>query len=494
MLFQHSFALIPLLAAYLADAHLPSLHHRTLDLLKDPVCVSIENAISSASSVYYPGQLEYQKDISHWASSSTQLSKCTVEPGTPDDVSIILGILASTETPFAVKGGGHATNPGSSSTSGVLIAMYRFSEINYKPESQTVTIGAGLVWDDVYAALAPHNVNVIGGRVSGVGVAGFTLGGGYSWKTNQYGLTIDTVVAYELVKPTGAITTVTSTSDPDLFFALKGGMNNFGIVTRFTLKTFPQTQVWGGVITYTADNIPAVSAATAEFSDKVTDPKASIITTYNFLLGQPGITLLIFYDAPTPPPGIFDSFLAIPSFTKDCKTRDFLSLVKSSPSNATAGLRGIFNTVPLTGFSPKLLAAIVNETEFWGNKLSPATGAFISYDVEPFLPTILTHGASASAYPPSRTPGFLPFNIYYAWALEPFDSEFHDAARESAAHITNLAIAEGQPINGAGLYPNYAIFDTPLTSIYGGNLDRLRSIKAAVDPSNIMGQAGGFKI
>lgn len=77
-----------------------------------------------------------------------------------------------------VKGGGHSSNPGFSSTPGVLIAMSEFSEVTYDARTQTATIGTGLVWDDVYAALAPHNVNVLGGRVPGVGVAGFTLGGG----------------------------------------------------------------------------------------------------------------------------------------------------------------------------------------------------------------------------------------------------------------------------------------------------------------------------
>lgn len=77
-----------------------------------------------------------------------------------------------------VKGGGHTANPGFSSTVGVQVAMSRFSEVVYDSTTQTATIGAGLVWDDVYAALEPHGVNVVGGRVPGVGVAGFTLGGG----------------------------------------------------------------------------------------------------------------------------------------------------------------------------------------------------------------------------------------------------------------------------------------------------------------------------
>lgn len=77
-----------------------------------------------------------------------------------------------------MKGGGHTSNPGFSSTPGVQIAMSRFSNVTYDAASQTATIGAGLIWDTVYAALEPHGVNVVGGRVTGVGVAGFTLGGG----------------------------------------------------------------------------------------------------------------------------------------------------------------------------------------------------------------------------------------------------------------------------------------------------------------------------
>jgi FAD/FMN-containing dehydrogenase len=89
-----------------------------------------------------------------------------------------LRVLGVTRTPFAVKGGGHATNQGWSSTTGVHISTARFNQINYDKKTKTVSIGAGLIWDDVYDALTPHNVTVVGGRSSGVGVAGFTLGGG----------------------------------------------------------------------------------------------------------------------------------------------------------------------------------------------------------------------------------------------------------------------------------------------------------------------------
>ena len=81
-------------------------------------------------------------------------------------------------TLFAVKGGGHTSNPGFSSTKGVQISMTRFNDIKVDTAAATVEVGAGVMWDQVYAVLGPYGVNVVGGRVPGIGVAGLTLGGG----------------------------------------------------------------------------------------------------------------------------------------------------------------------------------------------------------------------------------------------------------------------------------------------------------------------------
>ncbi len=87
----------------------------------------------------------------------------------------------------------------------------------------------------------------------------------------------------------------------------------------------------------------------------------------------------------------------------------------------------------------------------------------------------------------------MPLNIYFAWAFDAFDKEIFDAIKQSATRIRNAALADGQNITDAPLYPNYAIFDTPLNKMYGGNVDRLKALKRSIDPSNVMGLAGGFK-
>jgi len=110
-----------------------------------------------------------------------------------------LKILGRYRIPFGIKGGGHSLNPGFSSTTGVQISMARFRQLHYHSTNQTVDLGAGLLWGDVYSGLQSHNITVIGGRVSTVGVAGLILGGGYSWKSNRYGLSIDHVLEYQVI-------------------------------------------------------------------------------------------------------------------------------------------------------------------------------------------------------------------------------------------------------------------------------------------------------
>ncbi|KAG1748462.1 uncharacterized protein EDB91DRAFT_1315197 [Suillus paluster] len=316
------------------------------------------------------GSLVYLKDNYHWASSSSQLSACSFEPGTTEDLGKVLQILGETKTPFAIKSGGHATNPNVSSTPGVQIAMYSFSDITFDSDTQTATIGTGNVWDDVYSMLEEYGVNAVGGKVTGVGVGGIILGGGYSYLTNQYGLAIDNVISYELVLPNGTVTTVTSSRDPDLFFGLRGGFNNFvrGSLQQYRVKywtdTFPPRRELLSMSLskrilnkFGADRLSAANAAIAKFPANVTDTKAAIYSTYDYVLGSFSQSNA-FYDAPTYPDGIFDDFLAIPHIEEDISTRSYVSFIRALPMNDTA----VFNSIAIEEWTESLLNDIAEET------------------------------------------------------------------------------------------------------------------------------------
>lgn len=152
-------------------------------------------------------------------------------------------VIAETRVPFAVsarsacqcykmitcissnlkiKCGGHSTNPGFSSTEGIQIYLARFNKITVHKEEKLVDVGAGCLFEELYEALAPYSLNIVGGtRWAGVGVAGWILGGGYSVKTSQYGLGVDNLVAAKLVLPNGEFMEASETKNQDLFFALK---------------------------------------------------------------------------------------------------------------------------------------------------------------------------------------------------------------------------------------------------------------------------------
>ncbi|TVY64338.1 Bifunctional solanapyrone synthase [Lachnellula suecica] len=245
------------------------------------VCNEIASNVTGQ--VYYPTSLSpnFNTDINHYFASSQQTPTCVVEVADIQDVSSVLQIVGSTRTPFSVVSGGHSSNQGFSSTVGVYISLVRINQIEFSADQSTIEVGLGNIWTDVYSALNGTGYNLVGGRVPGPGTGGFTLGGGYSWLTNQYGLTCDTTQSYNLVLPNGTITLVDETK-PDLFFALKGGLNRFGIVTSINYKSVPQPNlIYGGIRILPTSAVPALNNATAVFQNTNTDPKAQVIYTIN---------------------------------------------------------------------------------------------------------------------------------------------------------------------------------------------------------------------
>lgn len=134
---------------------------------------------------------DFATDISHWYGTSQQTPTCVFNAGSPEDVSVAMKIISSNRTPFAVMGGGHTSNPGFSSTTGVHMVLKNMQEIFLSPDRTTVELGFGLTWGDVYTKLDQYGVSVNGGRVAGPGVPGFSLGGGYSCKSTRRGVLVD---------------------------------------------------------------------------------------------------------------------------------------------------------------------------------------------------------------------------------------------------------------------------------------------------------------
>lgn len=170
----------------------------------------------------------------HYMITSSQGSTCVYTPRDVDDLAAAIKIVGKRRVRFAISCSGHASNPGFSSTPGVHISLKSFQHVTVSPDNAHVDIGGGLAWSDVFDKLDRTTINVVGGRVPGPGVGGMiTGGGGYSWITNQYGLTGDTLISVDMVLPNGTLARASETENPDLFWAVKGGGNGFGVVHSF---------------------------------------------------------------------------------------------------------------------------------------------------------------------------------------------------------------------------------------------------------------------
>ena len=132
-------------------------------------------------------------------------------------------------------------------------------------------------------------------------------------------------------------------------------------------------------------------------------------------------------------------------------------------------------------------------SQLWGARLYALDeNATLSSILEPFDKGLFTHG-SGSAYPPDRSHPILPSALTVQWSNASLDKTMASALRQISDTIHTAALRDGQNVSHAAPYVNYALFGTPLKDMYGANVERLRKIRAAIDPEDVMGLAGGWK-
>ncbi|KAI6085519.1 FAD-binding domain-containing protein [Hypoxylon rubiginosum] len=278
--------------------------------------------------------IDEQQD--YWSTScSALLPTCIIFPKDVNEVSAIVKVLNNNTENFAIKSGGHNPNNGWSSVQGgPLISTQKLDSVTLDQETGIAKVGPGQRLDSISAALQGTGWTFVGGRIGNTGVGGLVLGGGLSYMSAQYGWAASSVLEYEIVLANGTIATASATQNADLFKALKGGGNNFGIVTTYTLQLYRQGNVFGGNLVFlrTPETDSALLKAVRDFTEYNTDDKAAVIVTAergNIDLIDSWI-LFLFYDGEVVPDGIFKNFTDAGPLLDTTRVQTYAELIGGS--------------------------------------------------------------------------------------------------------------------------------------------------------------------
>ncbi|ETS86523.1 hypothetical protein PFICI_00351 [Pestalotiopsis fici W106-1] len=458
---------------------------------------SCTDACSKLSQVF-PTALHYPNtdNFTIWdAKQQEVVSACRLQPANASEVSKALLILRDTGCQFAVKGGGHSRSPNDSkSVGGVTIDLGRIVDVAVATDENSARLGGGLNLRQAFKALEAYNISFAGGRVASVGLGGFTLGGGSSPFSPRHGWALDNVLEYEIVLANGTISAASETRNPDLYWALRGGSNNFGIVTAFTFETFPQGQVFNGRSTYGQNQTEQVLDKVYDlFSsrDSLSDLSMGYDLYYSYNGSAASFTMLGVqrYTEPVTNASVFEAIKTIPTLTRT-QTIGYMSDLVSNPALGT--IRHWFGTVsmrPSREMMSQALAIFEDEVE----KIQTVTGLsanFVTYTLHPnAISKMKSRGGNALGI--DQDEPLILILISTDWT-----SSDGDVAVESMT--TNVldriaAAAQELQVYHPFMYVNYA-YAGQADKVFSGygeeNRQRLKDIQISVDPDGIFTSQG----
>ncbi|MEX5294729.1 FAD-binding oxidoreductase [Kocuria sp. CPCC 205268] len=199
--------------------------------------------------------------------------------GSVADVDHVLATARSTGLPLAVRGGGHSIAGHSTVADGLVLDLGGLTGVEVDPATRTVTVEPGATLAHVDRATAPHGLAVPLGVVGGTGVAGLTLGGGIGWLTRTHGLTVDNLLSAEVVTAAGEHLHVDAAEHPELFWGLRGGGGNFGVVTSFRYRARPLVSpVLAGGLVYRRPHWEQALTAFEEWTRELPDEMNPIVS------------------------------------------------------------------------------------------------------------------------------------------------------------------------------------------------------------------------
>ncbi|MGW0825581.1 FAD-binding oxidoreductase [Streptomyces sp. NPDC002845] len=223
-----------------------------------------------------PGDDDYATEVTGFNLAARHTPDVVIGATGADDVVAAMRWASATGTPVTVQGTGHGAN--FPIDDGLLISTAGMTDVRVDPGERTATIAAGARWRHVLAAAAPHSLAALSGTSTGSGVVGYTLGGGLPALGRTYGYAADLVRSFQVVTPDGTLHETDATHEPDLFWALRGGKGNVGVVTELVCELLPLSRILGGGIYCAGEDAEALLRAWTEWTPRVPPEMCSAFT------------------------------------------------------------------------------------------------------------------------------------------------------------------------------------------------------------------------
>ena len=375
----------------------------------------------------------------------------------------------------SVRGGGHNVAGKAVTEGGLMVDLSLMRDVDVDSVQRTITAGGGVLWGELNIAAHESGLATTGGVISTTGIAGLTLGGGLGWTMGAYGMAVDNLLAVEVVLASGDVVTADADSHPDLFWAIRGGGGNFGVVTAFTFRAYPLTTVLGGLVAY------PLSAA------------VDVLKFYRSVTASAGDEFTVFAALRHAPDGSGTKLCALPmchvSADEDQAERDVRRIREFGPplidrvermpypvmnklldEGAPRGALNYWKSAFLTELSDEAIETIV---EAYGR--TPTTMCI--FVIEHFHGVATRIDPTATAFP-HRAPGF-NLTVLTQW-VDPTQTE-------GCITWTRELFDALRPHMADEVYVNYLDADeaTRVASAYGPNFERLRTLKRRYDPENL---------
>ncbi|KAI1775361.1 hypothetical protein F4818DRAFT_416394 [Hypoxylon cercidicola] len=432
---------------------------------------------------------------------------CIVQPKSKEDVATFLVtirpfVLAGTAA-FAIVGGGRQPDPGCSNIAdGITLNLSLLKGIDVK--DGYVSIAAGERWGPVYEQLAEKGLACAGSRSAKGGIGGLATQGGLSFFSSRIGFICDNVLNYEVVLASGEIVNANANENTDLWLSLRGGGNNFGVITSFDMKTFEQGQMYGGSLYYFNPAFPGqVEALVTELQkpDASEDTHLMVSLGYTAAFGPDPVGLnQVYYTRGVEKPPVLEPFTSIDTQIPGMNTLRLQTTPQAA--NEQAGEVAIpARSVYLNTHVKADVAMLLAGGDIWTAGLAPIKdieGLICSYTLQPYAVSLLEasakNGGNSLGLKPSDGP-IMSIALLGYWVNASDDEKILGTFKDILDKIEQEAAAQGKALPFK--FMNYSLNYQDVIGSYGAeNKAKLQAASKKYDPEGIFqkGVPGGWKL